>query len=965
MDNNHSTSLPTPDSAAAANAEPEFGMAPGGGRQLGPIDYVPGLLWSSLPTGYIDFLNLRWLEYTGMDLQQAMGWGWQEALHPDDLPPLLDIWRGLLTNGSPGEAKARLRRRDGAYRWFLFRAVPFYDQQGKVVKWYGQTTDIDDLKRAEAFLAGEKRLLEMVAKGSALSETLDTMCRMIDDMCPGVYSAVLMLDHRSNQLRYAAAPHVPPPFVRATDNSPVTTSGNPGCLAALTRQPVLIPDREDERLSSTFRALTLQHGIRGILSTPIMSSSGEVLGAFNLHSRGTWSIEPEQQVSVEQLIQLAAVAAERKHIDAVLKDSEERFRLMAETTPDVIWITEFHPERVLYVNPSFERLWERRIEEIYDDPRVWMEPIHPEDVAHVTEVFERGVAGNGNSRYDIEYRLLHHDGSINWIHERGVFLANPHGRVNRANGISTDITVRKSAEAALHASEERFSLAMAASSDGIWDWDVVSDAMFMSDRAQYIVGLEPGPGVRRLTEWKTSIRFHSDDADVLGQLLADYLAGTAPSYDHELRIQDASGEYRWIRVRGQCMRDGRGQPTRLTGSVSDIDLQKRTEAALEQARRMEAIGTLAGGIAHDFNNILGAVLGYGEMALRGARRHPRLLRDLNNIVSAGQRGRALVDRILAFSRSGLSDRIVVHVNTVVQEALGHIRVTLPANIRLEAQLDADQDIMLGDPTQVHQVVMNLTTNAIQAMPQGGTLQVSLASTQIAKQTLTRTGLLQPGDYLVLRVSDTGMGISPEIMNRIFDPFFTTKEMGVGTGLGLTLVHGIVSQVRGAIDVASAPGVGTTFTVYAPQAGDAYRDEDAEEPDFGYEDDLLDRHGNREHILIVDDEEPLASLAAQILAELNYIPFTFTSGVAALDAFRKDPGRYDAVISDERMPGLTGSVLIAEIRKLRPSVPVLLMSGYFGDNGNATPREMLADEILRKPVARQELADAVARLLAHR
>ena len=374
------------------------------------------------------------------------------------------------------------------------------------------------------------------------------------------------------------------------------------------------------------------------------------------------------------------------------------------------------------------------------------------------------------------------------------------------------------------------------------------------------------------------------------------------------------------------------------------------ERQLSQAQRLEAMGTLAGGIAHDFNNILGAILGYGEMALRDAPRGSRLRRDMDSILAAGERGRALVDRILAFSRSGLGERVAVNVQFVVSEALELVAAQLPENIRIATELHAERAAMLGDPTQVHQVVMNLATNAAQAMTHGGTLRVSLHAQHLEGPLVATTGRVGPGEVLVLTVADNGVGIARDIIERIFDPFFTTKDVGVGTGLGLSLVHGIVSDVGGAVDVLSTPGAGSTFTVYLPRSGDVA-------PDAAAPPDALPR-GARQHVLVVDDEELLVKLSAENLAELDYVALPFTSSAAALQAFRAHPERYDAVVTDERMPGLSGTALIAQIHEIREDIPALLVSGYIGADLVQRAREAGAFEVLKKPLKLRDLAMAL-------
>lgn len=271
----------------------------------------------------------------------------------------------------------------------------------------------------------------------------------------------------------------------------------------------------------------------------------------------------------------------------------------------------------------------------------------------------------------------------------------------------------------------------------------------------------------------------------------------------------------------------------------------------------------------------------------------------------------------------------------------------------------------SDPTQIHQIIINLLTNAVHAMPDGGTLQISLSTEFVSAKRPAATGTVDRGKYIVLKVQDTGMGISPGVLSRIFDPFFTTKEVGVGTGLGLTLVHAMVADLGGTIDVASAPNEGTLFIVRLPCAR-----KKAESPaalpgdeDVQYQRPPRQVAGQGKQILIVDDEEALVQLSAEILDEVGFMPHVCASGKAALKAFREDLYRYSMLLRDERMPQMPGSALAAEIPKIRPAIPVLLVSGHIGDSTLATSEASRLTEVLKKPVLRSDLIDAVTHLLA--
>jgi CheY-like chemotaxis protein len=369
---------------------------------------------------------------------------------------------------------------------------------------------------------------------------------------------------------------------------------------------------------------------------------------------------------------------------------------------------------------------------------------------------------------------------------------------------------------------------------------------------------------------------------------------------------------------------------------------------------MEAIGTLAGGIAHDFNNILGAIVGYGELAQQQSAPGTALRRYLDNVMHATGRARALVDRILGFSRSGLGERVPVNVQSVIEETLELLHASLPRAIRIESRLEAGDTAVIGDATHLHQVAMNLFTNAIHAMQHGGVLSVALERIDLSERVSLARGTLSAGPYVRLVVSDTGTGIPPEVLDRMFDPFFTTKGVGEGTGLGLSLVHGIVTDLGGAIDVSTRAGAGTSFEIWLPTAGEARRPaaEAAQE---------LPR-GNGETMMIVDDEPALVALVEETLAELGYEPVGFTSSEAALAAFRATPERFDLILTDEAMPDLVGTELTQQLRRTRPDIPIILVSGHGGTQLARSAAMIGVSELLRKPLERRELAEAVARVL---
>ena len=378
------------------------------------------------------------------------------------------------------------------------------------------------------------------------------------------------------------------------------------------------------------------------------------------------------------------------------------------------------------------------------------------------------------------------------------------------------------------------------------------------------------------------------------------------------------------------------------------------EQKMRQAEKMEAVGRLAGGIAHDFNNILGGILGYGEMLVEQTPADSRLKRYAQNVLTAANRARDLVDQILAYSRSQRGQRGPVDLCRIVAETLELVRGSLASGIRLDAKLPGTPLLVAGDATQLHQVLMNLCTNAIQAMGEAGTLRVTLEPADVDVERAFAHGHLASGSYARLTVEDSGSGMDEATLARIFEPFFTTKEIGKGTGLGLSLVYGIVTDSGGAIDVASAPGHGSAFMIYLPRIDAATEGEGDEYRPLA--------RGNGEHVLVIDDEEPLVALATEVLQQLGYRPAGFRDARAALAEFEAAPHRFDAVITDEVMPDMTGTELTQLLRRRRPDLPILLVSGYIGPM--MTERALAAgvSKILKKPVPSYEMAAALAEVL---
>jgi len=582
--------------------------------------------------------------------------------------------------------------------------------------------------------------------------------------------------------------------------------------------------------------------------------------------------------------------------------------------------------------------------------------VHPKDVGTFNQLLEEYRYGSDQEvLFDVEHRIVRRDGEVRHALVRARVLRDGGGGVLRVHGALQDITERKRAEEELDRVNRRNRLLLESAGEGIFGLDSEGKVIFINPVAAMWFGYDS----------EELIDKHSHE-------LIHYRKANGTPYPEEDcpicmtckdgTIHHATREVFW-------KRDGTTFPVEYTstpimenrapvGAVvtfRDVTEREVLEKRLRQAQKMEAIGTLAGGIAHDFNNILGAIIGCTELAQLKIPEDSPACGYLRKVLLAGNRAAALVQQILTFSRQRDLERKPLQITLVIKEALKMLRASLPSTIQIQQDIKSHSGMVMADPTQVHQVLMNLCTNAGHAMREsGGVLGVSISDADIDSESAGLSQGINPGPYVKLTISDTGHGMDRAVLDRIFDPYFTTKKPGEGTGLGLAVMHGIVSGYGGGVVVESEPGKGTTFHVYLPRmdmAKEAVKIESVEPLPTG-----------RERILFVDDEQILLDVGESMLEHLGYEVVTETSSIEALELFREQPERFDLVITDMTMPNMTGDKLARELMKIRPHIPIILCTGHSRLISEEKAKDMGISGLMMKPLVLRNLAKKVRETL---
>ena len=649
-----------------------------------------------------------------------------------------------------------------------------------------------------------------------------------------------------------------------------------------------------------------------------------------------------------------------------LQQNTEQLRLLAAQVPGMVYVVHFDlQERRTYqfVSEGIRGLYGVSPQALVDDPDLVVRYRHPDDHMKLSQGLRDAL--NGTNEFAGEFRIVLPDGAVKWLLRRSTTVRSDETGQLRV-GVLIDITERKRVESELLESETRWKLAMEGAGDGVWDWNLETGEEFFSQRIKAMFGY----GDDELTNLASEMdrRTHPDDINQMRTDREAHFSGQTAIYRNEHRVQCKDGSWKWVLSRGMVIaRDDEGKPLRMVGTHTDItelkmaEVQQRAlEMQLRESQKMEAIGTLAGGVAHDFNNLLAAILGNLVLAREDVGPEHVAQESLNEINRAAIRARQLVQQILAFSRRQAQVLERQALLPLVQESLALMRSLLPAGVKMSAQLDERELPVMADATQMQQVLMNLCTNAWQALQgRSGEITVALRLVRLDAARALEVGGISAGSYACLSVADNGPGMEADTQRRIFEPFFTTKAPGAGTGLGLAVVHGIVKAHQGAIAVSSRLGEGTRFDVYLSLAS-ASGPVVARPPAAPVTTPAGATEGR--HVVYIDDYEAMVFLVGRLLRKQGYRVSTFTSGESALAWMHANPEPIDLLVTDQNMPGMSGLELSQAVMQLRPGQRIAIVSGHVNDKLLADAAALGVQEVMAKQDSMDALGEAIRQLL---
>ncbi len=859
-------------------------------------DAMPFMVWTAEPDGQVDYASRELHEYTGFKLGENLADGWLQAVHPDDRDKTIAIWTEAVRTREPYHAEFRLRRRDGVYRWYQLHAVAVTHEDG-TMKWYGTASDVDAIKQSE--------------------ETAQRLARRYLTTLESITDAFYTLDH---DWRFTYA------------------------------------NKEAERLLQKSRGELVGRDVWSLF--PAVKSTGfETRYRHAIETGETVVFEEWYPAPLEKWFSVRAYPSDqglavyfrditdRRRERVALQESEERFRLLSRATNDAIWDWDL-VSGTLWWNEGFETLFGFSRAELEVGIESWTNRIHPEDREAVEASVERALVGAG-ADWEGEYRLLRKDGTYAQVIDRGHIIRDAEGKAVRMIGGISDLTERKAAESA------RVLLGTAVEQLGemVLVTDVSGCIEYVNPSFQRVTGYSReeliGENPRIIKSGRQDAAFYRD----LWGTLTSGRTWTGTFQNHR-----KDGSPFTVESTISPVRNAQGGITHFVSVMSDITERLSLEEQFRQSQKMEAVGRLAGGIAHDFNNMLTVILARSENALKQLSPESSLHSVLEEIHEAAVRSAALTRQLLAYARKQKVNPRVIDLNDTVEHSLKMLRRLVGEDIDLVWSPMAGAWPVRIDPAQIDQLLTNLCVNARDAISGVGCVRIETHNVSLSVDYCRLHTGCNPGDYVMLAITDDGEGMDRETVSHIFEPFYTTKREGEGTGLGLATVYGIVRQNDGFINVYSEPGKGAIFKAYFPRqlSLDPAEAPEANEREIP--------QGRGETVLIVEDETMILEVAVEILEGLGYAVRSASSPAEALKLVEGEGILVDALITDVIMPGMNGRELADRIRATRPGLGVLFMSGYTAQVMEHRGMVEGRDQFVQKPFSTRDLAVSVRAVL---
>jgi PAS domain S-box-containing protein len=946
---------------------------------------MPQIVWTTRPDGWTTYFNQNWTIYTGIPTEEGLGYGWVKPIHPEDQQRVSAAWQEATSKVASYSLESRLRRADGEYRWWLIRGEPLRNEQGEVVKWFGTCTDIDSLKRAELQIIQTNRALKLLSDcGEALIHAEDEVsllrkvCQTAVDVGgyrmawvgyaqPGLSRAILPMACAGVEEGYLSE-------VAVTWRDEDRAGQGPAGRAISENRATFSCDMEADPTSYWLEAAR-KRGFKGMHCLPLKSADG-AFGVLALYSEQVMNPGSDEIELLKKLADDLSFGIQTLRSRSEPQKLQEAVLGIARGVSSDVGEAFFsslnrHTIQALRADAGFIAVVDsddspaaRTISAMLpgggmDNFEFVIEETPCAAIAHGQAcLIEQDATARYPrdpllTRYGIKAYagtpLLDSNGTV--IGFIVVLFQKPIEGGEFINSALRIFAARAASELERQKTDRKIREQAAL-------LDAAHDAIFVKDLEDRIVYWNKG--AERVYGWTSE--------EILGRKAATVLYANATevenarqilmrdgSWEGELNKLTKDGRNISVRAGWTLLRDSDGHPKSILAINSDLTEKKKLEAQFLRAQRMESIGTLAGGIAHDLNNILAPIMLSVDLLREGARTESeRAL--LGSLMSSARRGADLVGQVLTFARGVQGRRVAVDLAHLLQELAQVMRETFPKNIEIEFRPRHPVWPVTGDPTQIHQVLLNLCVNARDAMPRGGRLTLGLENVEIDANSAAMSPGLQPGPYVLINVQDDGVGIPPEQRDRIFEPFFTTKEVGKGTGLGLSTSLAIVKSHGGFINLYSEVGNGSQFKVYFP--ADAVR----EDPEVSSDDSPRLPRGQGETILVVEDEEVIREVAQAILEGLGYRVLVAANGAEAIGVYARHQSTIAVVLTDMAMPVMDGEALMVALKALNPRVRVIGSSGFAVNGLPPKARSAGIQHFIAKPYTAESLLKTIRTVL---